>query len=93
MHKGALVSLVERESRMVPLGKVERKTADEAESVVVRLLRGTGRRMHTITSDYRTFDSPCHHLQARFNSRTLFFHKWIRPRFATADSWRTPTRL
>jgi len=50
-HKSALVSLTERKSRLTLLGKVSRKTAAEVGQVVVRLLRGAGRRVHTITSD------------------------------------------
>jgi len=50
-HKGALVSLTERRSRLTLIGRVERKTADEVGAMVVRLLQDAGAPVLTITSD------------------------------------------
>jgi len=50
-HKGALVSLCERKSRLVMIGKVANKSAGEVGKAVVRLLRSLPRRVHTLTSD------------------------------------------
>jgi len=50
-HKGALVSLTERVSRLTLVGKVSRKTAAQVTAMVVRLLQDVGRPALTITAD------------------------------------------
>ncbi|MDD9864353.1 MAG: IS30 family transposase, partial [Gammaproteobacteria bacterium] len=50
-HKGALVSLCERKSRLTVIGKVSRKSAAEVSQAAVRLLRPLSGRVRTLTSD------------------------------------------
>lgn len=50
-HRGAIVSLVERKSKLVRLGKVERNTAAAVAAASLALLGAAGRRVHTVTSD------------------------------------------
>ncbi|MDD9806573.1 MAG: IS30 family transposase [Gammaproteobacteria bacterium] len=50
-HKGALVSLCERKSRLTMIDKVSRKSADAVSKATVRLLRSLPCRVHTLTSD------------------------------------------
>jgi len=50
-HRGAILSLVERKSKLVRLQKVEHNTAHAVASASLALLGGLGVRVHTITSD------------------------------------------
>jgi len=50
-HKQALVSLTERKARLTLLAKVERKTADQVATTIVRLLRPHAKKVHTLTAD------------------------------------------
>ena len=50
-HRAAILSLVERKSKLVRLHKVEHNTAQAVAAASRALLGGTGRRVHTITSD------------------------------------------
>jgi IS30 family transposase len=50
-HKQAIVTLVERQSRLVLLRKVEQRTADSVEDAVMHLLEPWVNEVHTITSD------------------------------------------
>jgi IS30 family transposase len=50
-HKQALVSLTERKSRLTPIAKVERKTADRVATTIVPLLRPHAKKVYTLTSD------------------------------------------
>ena len=50
-HKQAIVTLVERKSRLVLLRKVEQRTADAVEDAVTHLLEPWVSEAHTITSD------------------------------------------
>jgi len=50
-HKQAIVSLVERKARLTLMVKFERKTADQAATTIVRLLRPHAKKVHTLTSD------------------------------------------
>jgi len=50
-HRQAILSLVERKSKLVRLRKVERNTAEAVASSSLALLGRVGRRIHTITSD------------------------------------------
>ena len=50
-HKQALVSLTERKARLALIAKVERKTADQVATTIVRLLMPHAKKVHTLTSD------------------------------------------
>jgi IS30 family transposase len=50
-HKQALVSLTERKARLTLIAKVERKTADQVATTIVRLLRPHAEKVHTLTAD------------------------------------------
>lgn len=50
-HRGALVSLTERKSRLTLLKKVERKTAQAVAGAMIELLEPWKHLVHTITSD------------------------------------------
>jgi IS30 family transposase len=50
-HKEAIVSLVERKSKLCFLKKVPRKTADEVEQALTALLQPVREKCHTITAD------------------------------------------
>jgi IS30 family transposase len=50
-HKQALVSLTERKARLTIIAKVERKTADQVATTIVRLLNPYVENVHTLTSD------------------------------------------
>lgn len=50
-HRGAILSLTERKSKLVRLRKVERNTAQAVAAASLALLGAVGRRVHTITSD------------------------------------------
>jgi IS30 family transposase len=50
-HKQALVSLTERKARLALIAKVERKTADQVATTIVRLLTPHAKKVHTLTSD------------------------------------------
>lgn len=50
-HKQAIVSLVERKSRLTLIHKVERKTADSVTQAIIHLLKPIAHRVHTLTAD------------------------------------------
>jgi IS30 family transposase len=50
-HKQAIVSLTERKARLTLIAKVERKTADQVATAIVRLLMPHARKVHTLTAD------------------------------------------
>lgn len=50
-HQGALVTLVDRKSRLTRIGKVNRYTAEEVENTIVRLMKSLPRRNYTLTVD------------------------------------------
>ncbi len=50
-HKGALVTLTDRKSKLTLIGKVEKYTAKAVENMIVDLLKGLPRASHTITVD------------------------------------------
>lgn len=53
-HKGAIVSVVDRRSKLTLLAKVVKKTAFNVSSAIIRLLRDIREFVHTITSDNGT---------------------------------------
>ncbi|HYX72532.1 MAG TPA: IS30 family transposase [Nitrososphaera sp.] len=50
-HQQAIVSIVERQSKLTRMAKVERKTGEAVEAAVIKLLKPIKDRVHTITSD------------------------------------------
>src|SRR6201992_986667 len=50
-HQQAIVSLVERRSKLTRLAKVERNTEEAVKQAIVELLKPLAERVHTITSD------------------------------------------
>jgi len=50
-HKQAIVSLTERKARLTLIAKVERKTAAQVSSAIIRLLQPHAKNVHTLTSD------------------------------------------
>ena len=50
-HCGALVSLVQRKSRLIRLAFVPRRTADNVNQAVIHLLKQISDRVHTLTAD------------------------------------------
>jgi transposase, IS30 family len=50
-HRQAIVTLAERKSRLVLLGKVERRTAKQVSQTVIDLLQPVADGVHTITGD------------------------------------------
>jgi len=50
-HKGALVSLVDRKSKLALVGKLHQRTAESVRQMIIRLLEPLPRRSHTITVD------------------------------------------
>jgi len=50
-HKGAMVTLVERKSKLTAIGKLARNTAEAAQEQIVRLLAPHKSRVYTITAD------------------------------------------
>ena len=50
-HQGALVTLVDRKSKLTLIGKVNRYTAEAVEQIIVRLLELVPRRNYTLTVD------------------------------------------
>lgn len=50
-HQGALVTLVDRKSKLTLVGKVHRRTAQSVEETIVRLIEPLPRPAHTLTVD------------------------------------------
>ena len=50
-HKGALVTLVDRKSKLALIGKVDRYTAESVENTIIRLMESLPRRNYTLTVD------------------------------------------
>jgi IS30 family transposase len=50
-HRQALVTLVERKSRLTLIAKVKRKTASAVSAAIIRLLEPLADRVHTLTAD------------------------------------------
>ena len=80
-HKGAIVSMVERYSKLTLLAKVSRKTASEVKGALIRKLGDLADCVHTMTSDNgKEFAD---HLEiARELGATMYFarpyHSWER---------------
>ena len=50
-HKGAIVSMVERHSKLTRLAKIKKKTAQEVKEALIRSLGDVADCVHTLTSD------------------------------------------
>ena len=50
-HQGALVTLVDRKSKLTLIGKVTRYRADAVEQTIIHLMKGLARRNFTLTVD------------------------------------------
>lgn len=68
-HKGALVSLVDRKTKLTLVGKVHRRTAEAVEQMIVQLVQRLPRRAHTLTVDngqeFATHETIAHRLGIR----------------------------
>jgi len=69
-RRSALVSLVERKSKLTLLGRVARHTAEEVARTIITLLAPAAERVHTITADngreFVRHEEVAHRLSARF---------------------------
>ena len=75
-HRQAILSLVERKSKLVRLRKVERNTADEVASASIALLGEAGERVHTITSDNGREFASHERIAAGLGARFYFAHPY-----------------
>lgn len=50
-HRQALVTLVERKSKLTLIAKVKQKTAEAVSEAIIRLLKPLAHRVHTLTAD------------------------------------------
>ena len=50
-HQGALVTLVDRKSKLTLIGKVDRYTAEAVKNTIIRLMKSLPRRNYTLTVD------------------------------------------
>ena len=80
-HRGGLVTLAERKSRVLLAGKIDRKTKTETAAVLCRITRGLEDILDTITYDNgREFAD--HALVSRANGSDAYFarpyHSWER---------------
>lgn len=70
-HRGALVTLTKRKSRLTLIAKVVRKSADDVKRAILRLLKPLADKVHTLTSDNgREFS---HHEQIASNLNADFY--------------------
>lgn len=80
-HKGAIVSMVERYSKLTRLAKVRRKTAFEVKEALVYKLDDVTDCVHTMTSDNGK-EFACHiELASRLGAQMYFarpYHSWER---------------
>jgi IS30 family transposase len=72
----ALVSLVERKSKLTLLGQVARHTAEEVAQVAVTLLAPLAARVHTITADNGREFVQHEKIAARLSARFYFAHPY-----------------
>jgi IS30 family transposase len=80
-HKGAIVSMVERHSKLTRLTKVKKKTAQEVKEALVRTLGDVADCVHTLTSDNGK-EFACHKEIASQLGASMYFarpyHSWER---------------
>ena len=73
-HKAAIVSLVERKSRLVLLKKVARKTAAAVAQAILELLAAFSGKVHTVTSDNGREFANHEQIAAQLKARFYFAH-------------------
>ena len=75
-HRHAIVSLVERKSRLALLRKVESKTAQAVADAVVELMKSLPVRTHTITADNGKEFADHEHIAKKLNTDVYFAHPY-----------------
>ena len=73
-HKQAIVTLVERKSRLVLLRKVEQRTAEAVEDAITHLLEPWTRDVHTITADNGKEFANHEQIAEKLNANFYFAH-------------------
>jgi len=73
-HKQALVTLVERKSRLVLLRKVEQRTAEAVEDAITHLLEPWNDDVHTITADNGKEFAHHERIAEKLNANFYFAH-------------------
>jgi len=85
-HRGAIVSLVDRASKLTPHARVKRKTAEAVGKEMVRLLRPLSARVGVITADNGKEFAGHALVSKEFGSKFHFarpYHSWERGRTRT----------
>ena len=80
-HKGAIVSMVDRHSKLTFLAKVHRKTAQEVKEALVQRLGDVADCVHTLTSDNGKEFTLHQEIAARLGASMYFarpYHSWER---------------
>lgn len=75
-HRGAILSLVERKSKLVRLKKVERNTAEAVAAAGLALLGAVAARVHTITSNNGREFSHHERIAEGLSARFYFAHPY-----------------
>jgi IS30 family transposase len=75
-HRHAIVSLVERKSRLALLRKVERKTAQAVADAVIELMKSLPVRTHTITADNGKEFADHERIAKELNTDVYFAHPY-----------------
>ena len=75
-HKQAIVSLTERKARLTLIAKVERKTADQVATAIVRLLSPHVKKVHTLTADNGKEFAQHKTIAARLDADFYFAHPY-----------------
>jgi IS30 family transposase len=75
-HKGGILSIVERKSKLTRLSKLATKAAAEMKHVCVALLAPLAARVHTITVDNGKEFCDHKHIAARLQARIYFAHPY-----------------
>ena len=73
-HKQALVTLIERKSRLVLLRKVEQRTAEAVEDAIIHLLEPWMHDVHTITADNGKEFANHERIAEKLNTNFYFAH-------------------
>ena len=75
-HKQAIVSLTERKARLTLIAKVERKTADQVATTIIRLLKPLAQKVHTLTADNGKEFAQHKTIAASLNADFYFAHPY-----------------
>jgi transposase, IS30 family len=75
-HRGAILSLTERKSKLVRLKKVKRNTAEAVAAASLSLLGGLAARVHTITSDNGREFASHERIAAGLSAKFYFAHPY-----------------